>query len=126
MPELSKDRVRLVAFLHPKPDASFDEFSSYWVTTHGPLFMSLAIVKQNLLRYEQFHFTPAANAQNPRHTLPYWGCAIFEAASFELIHAVFADPEYARVVRPDEEKFFDVELTEVTAGHVAVFLDKDK
>ena len=55
---LRTDRVRFVALLYPKEGVSFEEFDRYWTEDHSKVFMSIDIVKQNLLKYEQvqLHF----------------------------------------------------------------------
>ena len=47
------DRVRLAGLLKKKEGLTREEFLSYWLGHHGPLFSSLDIVKTNLSKYEQ-------------------------------------------------------------------------
>ena len=53
---------------------------------------------------------------------PYAGAAIFEAESFEKIMEVFQDPEYIKVVVPDEMKFMQREKCQMVAGQLATVL----
>jgi hypothetical protein len=53
---------------------------------------------------------------------PYVGMAIFEAESVEKIFEVFKDPEYLRVVVPDEMKLIDREKSSLVAGQVATIM----
>jgi len=127
MPELLKDRVRMVGFLHPKEGVSYEDFSDYWLNSHGETVMSLKVVQKNILKYEQFHFDPVVNDQLAAqgvHKLPYYGMGIFEAESYAKLMEIFTDVEYLERVVANEEKFFDRTLTEVTAGSYAVFIDK--
>lgn len=50
---LRKDRVRVLAFIKKVDSVSKEEFSRYWVEEHSKIFMSMAIAKKNLLKYEQ-------------------------------------------------------------------------
>ena len=50
--------------------------------------------------------------------------ATFEAESYDKIFEVFADPEYERVVFPDERKILDRSRSNVFAGEFATFWDK--
>ena len=52
-PGLSPSRVRLAALLTPKSDLTVEEFHNHWLNTHSKLFSSLAIVKKNLITYQQ-------------------------------------------------------------------------
>ena len=52
-PSLRPDRVRLAVLMAPKPGLSFEEFDRYWLDVHAKVFSSIAIVKRNLLKYEQ-------------------------------------------------------------------------
>ena len=55
---------------------------------------------------------------------PFYGIAVFEAETPEKILEITTDPDYLRIIRPDEEKFFNWRLMEVIAGEIAVFIDK--
>lgn len=50
------DRVRLLVFLKKREGITKEEFSQYWSGHHAKLFLSLDIVKKNLLKYEQVSF----------------------------------------------------------------------
>ena len=47
------DRVRLVIVLYRKQGTSAEEFHKYWREEHSRIFAGIAIVKRNLLKYEQ-------------------------------------------------------------------------
>ena len=55
-PSFRKDRVRLAVLMAPKPGLSFEEFDRYWLNVHANVFSSIAIVKRNLLKYEQVRY----------------------------------------------------------------------
>ena len=48
-----QDRVRLTLLVHRKPDLSLSEFQKYWREQHAGVFTGIAIVKKNLLSYQQ-------------------------------------------------------------------------
>lgn len=54
----------------------------------------------------------------------FYGMAIFEAESYEKLLQVFSDPEYRRVVFPDEKTILDRTKSQVVAGQYATFVDK--
>ena len=43
----------MVVLVTPKAGVSQEEFSAYWKEKHAPLFLSIAISKRNLFKYEQ-------------------------------------------------------------------------
>ncbi|RPD63987.1 hypothetical protein L227DRAFT_521254 [Lentinus tigrinus ALCF2SS1-6] len=127
-PSLRTDRVRLAVLMAPKPGLSFKEFDRYWLDVHANVFSSIAIVKQNLLKYEQFHLDPKYEAVINASSLaksksPFRGIAIFEATSLDKIFEIFQDEEYLRVVVPDELNFFDHEKAQILAGPFASIID---
>ncbi|TFK85354.1 hypothetical protein K466DRAFT_646909 [Polyporus arcularius HHB13444] len=127
-PSLRTDRARLVVLMAPKPGLSFEEFDRYWLDVHANIFSSIAIVKRNLLKYEQFHLDPKYEgviAASPlaKSKTPFRGIAIFEATSLDKIFEVFQDEEYLRVVVPDEHNFFDPEKAQILAGPFATIID---
>ena len=56
-PVTRKDRVRFTIIVYRKPGMSRDEFQRYWREEHSDIFSNIAIVKKNLLNYEQVRET---------------------------------------------------------------------
>lgn len=52
----------------------------------------------------------------------FWGLVTFEAESYDKINEVFSDPEFVRVVYPDEKNFIDRSKSQVLAGNYATLL----
>ncbi|KAG6840743.1 hypothetical protein C0991_004652 [Blastosporella zonata] len=128
--QIRTDRVRVLLFMKRKDGSTPEEFSEYWRTTHAKLFMTLDIVKSNVLKYEQVRagplrlFFPKCLCQILQaHTDSKWlsvpstamgltasewdGVLILDGESFEKLFAVFGSEEYQRVVAPDEANFVD-------------------
>ncbi|THH28519.1 hypothetical protein EUX98_g5670 [Antrodiella citrinella] len=127
MPELSTNRIRVIGLIHPKEGISHEEFSTYWLNTHSQVFLSLPVVQRNILKYEQYHFNQTVNAQLAAlgtHLPSAHGLAILEAESLDKLMEIFADPEFAEKVAPDEERFLDRTLTEAAATNYVTFVDK--
>jgi hypothetical protein len=134
----------MVAFMYPKAGLSFEEIDKYWGKEHADVCLSVPLFKKNLLKYEQvrrrspneiydwaantcsyqFHLAPEVNAKVVKeggvNPIPYVGLAIFEAESYEKIWEVFTDPEYFRVIVPDEHKFLDREKSSLVMGDFVV------
>ncbi|KAF5385131.1 hypothetical protein D9615_000970 [Tricholomella constricta] len=104
------DRVRVIVFLKRKPGLTKEEFSRYWQGPHAELFMSLDIVKKNVIKYEQAHvndkYITAPQAMGL--TAPDWdGLVVLDGESYDKLFEIFLSEEYARIVAPDEEHFID-------------------
>ena len=48
-----QDRVRLTIFVYRKPGLTLSEFQQYWRERHAKIFSGIAVVKKNLLSYQQ-------------------------------------------------------------------------
>ena len=48
-----QDRVRLTLLVYRKPGMSLSDFQKYWREQHAGIFTGIAIVKKNLLSYQQ-------------------------------------------------------------------------
>ncbi|KAF9469494.1 hypothetical protein BDZ94DRAFT_1091 [Collybia nuda] len=125
---LRQDRVRILAFIKKVDSVSKEEFSRYWVEDHSKIFMSMAIAKTNLLKYEQAHTNDAickVFEGMGMHPPPWDGMATFEAESYEKIFAVFKDEEYLKIVLPDELKFIDRPNCKMLPLDLAPILDRE-
>ncbi|KAG5644109.1 hypothetical protein DXG03_009128 [Asterophora parasitica] len=104
------DRVRLIVFLKRRSDLTREEFSHYWNGPHAELFLSLDIVKKNVIKYEQAHvndkFVKAPLALGLTES-DWDGLVVLDGESYEKLFEVFSSEEYAKIVAPDEENFLD-------------------
>lgn len=108
--QFRSDHVRLILFLKRKPGLSKEEFSHYWSDTHAPLFLSLDIVKRNVIKYEQAHAHDKYIAAREALGVPSsdWdGLVILDGESYDKLFEIFTSEEYARIVAPDEGNFID-------------------
>ena len=48
-----QDRVRLTLLVYQNPGLSLGEFQKHWQEQHAGVFTGIAIVKKNLLSYQQ-------------------------------------------------------------------------
>ncbi|CVL03257.1 uncharacterized protein FPRN_00050 [Fusarium proliferatum] len=78
-----------------------------WSEEHPKIWLSVPIVKQNLGKYSQFHADKKLDLSGTGMppVAPFDGAAIMWAKSLADLHSIFSDPEYNRIVVPDEEKF---------------------
>ncbi|KAF5720109.1 dimeric alpha+beta barrel [Fusarium mundagurra] len=92
--------VRITFLLRKRDDVT-------WSEEHPKIWLSVPIVKQNLVKYSQFHAdeTLDLSGTGMPPVAPFDGAATMWAKSLEDLHAIFSDPEYNRIVVPDEEKF---------------------
>ncbi|KAH7227137.1 uncharacterized protein BKA55DRAFT_626588 [Fusarium redolens] len=99
--------VRITFLLRKRDDITHEQFHKYWSEEHPKIWLSVPIVKEKLVKYSQFHVDEKVDlsATGLPPVAPFDGAATMWAKSLEDLHAVFTDPEYNRIVVPDEEKF---------------------
>ncbi|KAF4435248.1 Dimeric alpha+beta barrel [Fusarium acutatum] len=99
--------VRITFLLRKRDVVTYEQFHKYWSEEHPKIWLSVPIVKQNLVKYSQFHADEKLDlsATGMPPVAPFDGAATMWAKSLEDLHAIFSDPEYNRIVVPDEEKF---------------------
>ncbi|KAK5689193.1 hypothetical protein LTR17_026448 [Elasticomyces elasticus] len=142
--------IRLTILIRKLPSISVEEFNKYWVRqppapysptksthadtsrqsdAHPSTFLSVPIVQEKIIKYQQFHASHPFSAGLKTHGLPvadYDGGAEFWAETYEDMMAVFQDPEYTRIVVPDEKKFLDREKAVMMLGWEEVKWDDRK
>ncbi|KAK7033231.1 hypothetical protein R3P38DRAFT_788641 [Favolaschia claudopus] len=124
------DRVRLVVLLKRKPTMTREDFQSHWAGSHCALFISLEIVKKNLLKYEQAHTSNTALQQfshalrTPIPESEWDGMVIFEAESYAKILEIFQSEEYQRIVEPDAESILDRPNCQILSLGLITVIDK--
>ncbi len=99
--------VVIIAFLRRNRNLDHAEFSSHWRERHAPLFME--VMGRHVRRYVQNHAEVAGPAAGDQ----YDGVAEIGFDSLQAILEVLEDPEYLRLVRPDEERLLEVERQEI-------------
>jgi uncharacterized protein (TIGR02118 family) len=99
--------VRLTALLRRNPALSHEAFVAHWRDVHGPLVASVPGISRWVVRYEQ----------HPR-AVGSWtgtegidGMALQWFRSVEDLLAMVADPEYRRIVGPDERYLLDLDAS---------------
>lgn len=101
--------IRLTALLRRNPALSAEEFERHWREVHGPLVLSVPGIERWVVRYEQ----------HPRAVAPgQWtgtdgidGVAMQWFRSVDDLMAMISDPEYRRLVGPDEHHLLDLETS---------------
>ncbi|KAG5338202.1 hypothetical protein E4T56_gene16750 [Termitomyces sp. T112] len=116
------DRVRILFLLKRKEGMTREQFSNYWRVTHAELFLSLSIVKTNILGYEQVH-KDSLETGAMGFTVSDWdGVIVLDAESYDKIFEVFGSEEYQRVVKPDEANFLDREKCQLLPGGIVTVI----
>lgn len=96
--------VKLVAFLTRREGMTLEEFYDHWEGTHGPLIRSTPELARHIVRYEQHRRVPEPTWVG---TKGYDGITIQWLESVDAFTAFCAEPTYAELIEPDEEKFLD-------------------
>lgn len=96
--------VKLVALLRRKPELTDAEFIEHWRDRHGPLIRDTPTIAQHILRYEQharYSDSPWAGSDGVD------GVAVQWFKNYAAWEAFLAEPDYARLIAPDEARFLD-------------------
>lgn len=97
--------IKLVCFFRRKPGLSREEFHRHWLENHGPLIAENPSLAQHLVRYEQNHRLEADyDRRDPGN---FDGATVQWMESMKSFQAFVAEPDYARLIAPDEARFID-------------------
>ncbi|KAJ7584133.1 hypothetical protein C8J56DRAFT_952698 [Mycena floridula] len=111
--------IRVLALLKRKSGTSTDEFRKYWSTEHANMFVNLQAVKDNLVRYSQFHVLADETATLTGMGLPvaqFDGVAELYVEKLEDLLKLFGDKDYLEKSPLDEAKFLDPAATQILVG----------
>ena len=97
--------IKLVCFFRRKPGVSRDEFHRHWLENHGPLIAENPSLAQHLVRYEQNHRMDADYAREDPGDFD--GATVQWMESMKSFQAFVAEPDYGRLIAPDEARFID-------------------
>jgi len=100
--------IRLTALLRRNPALTAEEFHAHWRDVHGPLIQSVPGIDRWVVRYEQ-HLRVPADVGPWTGTEDVDGITLQWFESYEDFMAMVADPEYQRIVGPDERYLVDLE-----------------
>jgi len=82
-----------------------EQFHRHWREVHARLIAETPTLARHLLSYTQY---PAAASEYLDGREPEWdGVAVAQYASRADMEALFAEPDYLRILRPDEEYLSD-------------------
>ena len=99
--------IRLTALLRRNPDLTADEFHAHWREVHAAKILSVPRIREWLVRYEQHDRVPSDAA-------PWTGSEGFDGMTLQWYEsaddfmAMISDPDYQRIVGPDEQYLLDL------------------
>jgi uncharacterized protein (TIGR02118 family) len=96
--------IKLVVFLKRKDGMSREEFYDHWENHHAPLIASTPELARHIIRYEQLRRTTDAAWMG---TEDYDGITMQWMESSASFEAFIAEPTYAELIAPDEQRFLD-------------------
>jgi hypothetical protein len=91
---------------------------SSWANEHPKIWLSIPIVREKIIKYQQFHVNDEFRKQMGEH-LPFGkfdGAAEMWVEKLEDLATVFQNEEYLKVVVPDEESFMKRDQAMVLVG----------
>jgi hypothetical protein len=98
--------IRLTAMLRRNPALSAEEFHAHWREVHAARILAVPGIGDRVLRYEQHPRVPDVAGQ-------WTGSEGFDGVTVQWYEdlasfaATIADPEYRRIVGPDERTLLD-------------------
>lgn len=98
--------IKFTILLKRRPTLSHEQFVAHHKDKHAALFMSMPVVQETVRRYVQQHALPVTLPGMP--PVKYDGVTELWFDDIDALAKCFMDPEYLRVIRPDEESFLDV------------------
>jgi hypothetical protein len=120
---MSRVHKRL-SLLKRNPAMSRGEFLSYYEKVHGPLASSQAGFRRFTYCYVQNHILGELGRTGEP---AFDGMTVtFQVPRADMSRGFFQEPDYASVVRPDEERLFDLSQTISVLGTQTVVLAGEK
>jgi len=98
--------LKLTILLKRNPELSHEDFLWSYRNDHAKLFSSLAVVQQEVRRYDQFHTLPVTMPGLPAPD--YDGTAELWFDDIQSMFRVFTAEPYLNLVRPAEKKFLEL------------------
>ncbi|XXH05696.1 hypothetical protein Hte_012131 [Hypoxylon texense] len=103
----SEQLVKITLFIKKRDNLTYEEFHEYWSGPHVEIFHSVPIVRQNIVKYAQFHSNESVDlTQYGLTPAGYDGGVDLWTRSLDDLLAVFNDEEYLNVVVPNGKTFF--------------------
>lgn len=100
--------IKLIVAVRKRPDMSAGEFHKYWRTKHAGLVRDNPATSKYVRKYVQSHTIPR---EYERGEVAYDGTAELWFDTPQDKDAFFSDPDYLRIIRPDESRFADMTQT---------------
>jgi uncharacterized protein (TIGR02118 family) len=98
-------KIKIVAFVQRRAGTTREEFSQYWEHRHGPLFLGATEVTGDVTKYVQNHVLPS----NTGPMDEFDGVVEIGFRTIGDLQAAFNHPAYLDVIRPDEQRFLNLE-----------------
>ena len=100
--------IKFTILLKRRANLSHEEFVKHYKSIHADLFMSIPVVKKTVRGYIQQHLLPI---DLPPGMLPmkYDGVTELWFDTIESLAECFSDAEYLAKIKPDEERFLDLQ-----------------
>ena len=99
--------IRLTALLRRNLALSADEFHAHWRDVHAAKILSVPRIRDWVVRYEQHTRVPEV-AGRWTGSEGFDGMTLQWYRSLDDFEAMIGDPEYRRIVGPDEQYLIDL------------------
>src|SRR3546814_15792614 len=105
--------IKRTVLVKRKQGMSFEDFDRYWDQNHGKVVMSVPEFTRHLRRYVQSHVKTDAESVFPSGDGGFDGYAELWFDDVDGMTKAFSEPRYLEVIRPDEQKFIDLDACKV-------------
>lgn len=99
--------IRLTALLRRNPELTAEEFRTHWRDVHAAKILSVPRIQEWLVRYEQHDRVPEAPG-TWTGSEGFDGMTLQWYESLDDFTAMISDPDYQRIVGPDERHLLDL------------------
>ena len=111
--------IRLTAMLRRNPSLTAEAFHAHWADVHAAKILAVPGIGDHVVRYEQLPRVPDA-ADRWTGSDGFDGVTVQWFRDLDAFTAMITDPEYRRIVGPDERALLD------RAGSVYLLTDEPR
>ncbi|KAL0069470.1 hypothetical protein AAF712_003505 [Marasmius tenuissimus] len=137
--DIPNTKPRVLVFAKKREDWTIEQFDDYWLHSHAKTYTDYVSRFRNPTIYEQLHVNQEEKEKLKKAGIPvvdFDGIPAFDAESFEGFNETIEDPDYEKIIAPDEATFSsregsledeapETEVREYRARMVVVFEKKE-
>ncbi|KAK1231612.1 hypothetical protein PQX77_005257 [Marasmius sp. AFHP31] len=106
--DIPNTKPRVLVFAKKREDWTIEQFDDYWLHSHAKTYTEYVSRFRNPTIYEQLHINQEEKEKLKKAGIPvvdFDGIPAFDAESFEGFNETIEDPDYEKIIAPDEATF---------------------